>query len=194
MKLDIRRIVTFVEETRIEQGRPVDPAVRRAVAAAVVVNPYAGQYVEDLTELADGASELGNLLITRAIAALGVSVADIDSFGKAAAIGADGELEHGAALLHPNLGAPIRAAMEAGLSIIPSSKKRVGPGAPFDIPLGYKDAVYVRSHFDGIEVRIPGAPHADEIVVAIAITNGGRPLPRVGGLRKDEVARMDGLR
>jgi hypothetical protein len=194
MKLDIRRIVTFVEETRSEQGQPVDPPVRRAVSAAVVVNPYAGTFVEDLSGLANGATELGEILISRAIAALGVPVSEIDSFGKAAAVGADGELEHCAALLHPKLGAPIREAMEAGLSIIPSSKKRIGPGAPFDIPLGYKDAVYVRSHFDGIEVRIPGAPHANEVVVAIAITNGGRPLARVGGLRKEEVAQMDGLR
>ena len=190
----IRKIVTFVEETRMEQGRPVSPAIRRAVAAAVIENPYAGRYVADLTALYDLATPLGEMLVSRAITALGIKAASVESFGKAAAVGEDGEMEHAAALLHPKLGAPIRAALDGGASIIPSSKKRAGPGAIFDIPLGYKDAVFVRSHFDGIEVRIPGAPRADEIVVAIALTTGGRPLARVGGLQVSEVVGKDGLR
>jgi hypothetical protein len=190
----IRKIVTYVEETLMEQGQAVNPAVRRAVSAAVIENPYAGRYVEDLSPLFEISTPLGEMLVGRAIAALGVPGAAVESFGKAAAVGEDGELEHAAAVLHPKLGAPIRAALEGGASIIPSSKKRAGPGAIFDIPLGYKDAVYVRSHFDGIEMRVPGAPRANEIVVAIAVTTGGRPLPRVGGLQKHEVTGTDGLR
>lgn len=194
MILKIRRILSFVEETLKEQGQAVQPAIRRAVAAAVIENPYAGIFVDDLSPLYALATPLGEMLVARAIGLLGVPAADVHSFGKAAAVGEDGELEHAAAFLHPRLGAPIRAALGGGASIIPSSKKRAGPGAVFDIPLGYKDAVFVRSHFDGIEVRIPGAPKANEIVVAIGLTTGGRPLPRVGGLQRGEVVGKDGLR
>ena len=194
MKPRIRKIITFVEETLVEQGRPVDPPVRRAVSAAVVENPYAGRYEDDLTPMYDMATELGAMLSERAIRALGIEGTAVESFGKAAVVGEDGELEHAAALMHPKLGAPIRAAISGGMSIIPSSKKRAGPGTPFDVPLGYKDAVFVRSHFDGIEARIPDAPRADEIVVAVALTSGGRPHARVGGLQKDEVVGKDGLR
>lgn len=189
----IRRIVTFVEETRTEAGQMVDPAVRRAVSAAVIANPFAGRHVEDLTPLMEIGEALGELLTTRAIAALGIPGDQVHSFGKAAAIGEDGELEHGAALLHPRIGAPIRRLLGRGAALIPSSKKRCGPGAAFDLPLGHKDAAKVRSHFDGIEVRIPDAPRADEIVVAIGLTLGGRPLPRVGGLQLSEVKGEDGL-
>lgn len=194
MILAIRKIVTFVEETRIEQGQAVQPPVRRAVAAAVIENPYAGVFVEDLSPLYHLAMPLGEMLISRAIAALGVAAADVHSFGKAAAVGEDGELEHAAAFLHPKLGVPVRAALGGGVSIIPSSKKRTGPGAAFDIPLGFKDAAFVRSHFDGIEVRIPDAPKANEIIVAIAVTTGGRPLPRIGGLQREDAVGIDGLR
>ena len=116
----------------------------------------------------------------------------VESFGKAAAVGADGELEHAAAILHPKLGAPFREVLGKGAALIPSSKKRGGLGAPLDIPLGHKDAAYVRSHFDGMEVRVADAPRADEIVVAIAVTDSGRPHPRVGGLTKDEIKGEDG--
>jgi hypothetical protein len=109
-------------------------------------------------------------------------------------VGEDGELEHAAALLHPKLGAPLRAAVDKGAALVPSSKKRGGPGQPLDIPLGHKDAAYVRSHFDGMEVRINDAPRADEILIAVAITDSGRPLPRVGGLTADEAKGEDGLR
>jgi hypothetical protein len=109
-------------------------------------------------------------------------------------VGTDGELEHAAAILHPKMGAPLRAAVEKGAALVPSSKKRGGPGAELDVPLGHKDAAYVRSHFDGFEVRIPDAPRPDEILVAIAVTDSGRPLPRVGGLKADEIGGEDGLR
>lgn len=194
MRAKIRKIVTVVEETRTEMGRPVAPPVRRAAAVAVILNPFAGRYEEDLTDLIEIGAELGGLLTERAVAALGIEGGEAESYGKAAAVGENGELEHAAALLHPKLGAPVRAALGGGAALIPSSKKRGGPGVPLDIPLGHKDAAYVRSHFDGMEVRVADAPRADEIVLAVAVTDSGRPLPRVGGLTKDEIKGEDGLR
>jgi hypothetical protein len=194
MSANIRKIVTFVEETRSEMGRVVDPPTRRAAAVAVIENPCAGRYVEDLAELIAIGEELGALLTDRAVAALGIAGADAQSYGKAAAVGENGELEHAAAILHPKLGAPVRKALGKGAALIPSSKKRGGPGVALDIPLGHKDAAFVRSHFDGMEVRIADAPRANEIMVAVAITDSGRPHPRVGGLRHDEIKGEDGLR
>ncbi len=194
MKAEIRRIVTSVEETLIEGGQPVDPPIRRATATAVIRNPYAGRFVDDLSLLSDIGEELGDLLVRRAVAVLGIPGDRVHSFGKAALVGEDGELEHAAAILHPKLGTPFRQILGGGAALIPSSKKRGGIGAPFDVPLGHKDAARVRSHFDGIEVRVPDAPRADEIAVAIAVTDGGRPHPRVGGLAVSEIEGKDGLR
>ena len=194
MKTKIRKIVSFVEETRTEMGQPVNPPTRRAAAAAVIENPFAGKYVEDLTELMEIGEELGALLTECAVAALGIPGASAESYGKAAAVGENGELEHAAAILHPKLGTPVRKALGKGAALIPSSKKRGGPGVALDIPLGHKDAAFVRSHFDGMEIRINDAPRANEIVVAIAVTDSGRPLPRVGGLTKDQIKGEDGLR
>ena len=194
MRAQIRKIAIFVEETRIEMDRPVDPPTRRAATAAVIKNPFAGVYHDDLSLLMDIGEELGALLTEKAVAALGVDGAAVESYGKAAAVGENGELEHAAALLHPKLGAPVRKALGKGAALIPSSKKRGGPGVTLDIPLGHKDAAFVRSHFDGMEIRIVDAPRANEIVVAVAVTDSGRPLPRVGGLKKDEIKGEDGLR
>jgi len=194
MKARIRKIVTLVEETRTEMGRPVNPVTRRAAAAAVIENPFAGRYVEDLTELMEIGEELGSVLTERAVAALGIPGPAAESYGKAAAVGENGELEHAAAVLHPKLGTPVRKVLGKGAALIPSSKKRGGPGVALDIPLGHKDAAFVRSHFDGLEIRFNDAPRADEILVAIAITDSGRPLPRVGGLSKEQIKGEDGLR
>jgi hypothetical protein len=193
MSPEIRRIITIVEETLIEGGRPVDPPTRRAAAIAVIRNPYAGTFVEDLSALSAVGETLGDILPRRAVAALGIAGDQVESFGKAAAVGADGELEHAAAILHPKLGAPFRDVLGKGAALIPSSKKRGGLGVSLDIPLGHKDAARVRSHFDGMEVRVPDAPRADEIVVAIAVTDSGRPHPRVGGLTKDKIVGKDGV-
>jgi hypothetical protein len=194
MKAEIRKIVTIVEETRSEMGRAVDPPTRRAAALAVIRNPFAGRYIEDLTDLMTIGDELGQLLTERAVAALGIAGPAVQSYGKAAAVGEDGELEHAAAILHPKLGAPARKVLGGGAALIPSSKKRGGPGVPFDVPLGHKDAAFVRSHFDGMEVRVADAPRRDEIVVAVAVTDSGRPLPRVGGLAAADVKGENGLR
>ena len=194
MKANIRKLVTVVEETRVEMDRAVRPPTRRAVAVAVIENPFAGRYVDDLSPLIDVGEELGALLAARAVSALGIEGSTAESYGKAAAVGENGELEHAAAVLHPKLGAPVRKVLGKGAALIPSSKKRGGPGVALDVPLGHKDAAFVRSHFDGMEVRIPDAPRANEIMVAVAVTDSGRPHPRVGGLTKDEIKGVDGLR
>jgi len=194
MKAKIRKIVTVVEETLTEAGRAIEPPTRRAAAIAVIANPFAGRYVEDLAELIDVGEELGGLLAERAAKALGIDPTRIESYGKAAAVGESGELEHAAAILHPKLGAPFRKVLGKGAALIPSAKKRGGPGVTLDIPLGHKDAAFVRSHFDGMEVRVVDAPAADEILVAVAVTDSGRPLPRVGGLKVSEIKGEDGLR
>jgi len=194
MTAAIRKIVVMVEETREEMGKPIEPAARKAVAVAVIANPFAGRYVEDLEPLMAIGEALGDLLGRKAVAALGVPPAAIESYGKAAIVGEAGELEHAAAILHPRLGKPLRAAVEKGAALVPSAKKRGGLGAVIDVPLGHKDAAYVRSHFDGVEIRVPDAPRANEILVAVAVTDGGRPLPRIGGLTKDQVEGKDGLR
>ncbi len=194
MKARIRKLATFVEETRSEMGRAIEPPTRRAAAVAVIENPCAGKYVEDLSELMDIGEELGELLTQRAVAALGIAPTSAESYGKAAAVGENGEIEHAAAILHPKLGTPVRRVLGKGAALIPSSKKRGGMGVAVDIPLGHKDAAFVRSHFDGMEVRINDAPRANEILVAVAVTDSGRPLARVGGLTKDKIKGEDGLR
>jgi hypothetical protein len=194
VKTKIRKIVTFVEETHTEMGQPVNPPTRRAAAAAVIENPFAGKFVQDLSELMEIGEELGALLTERAVAALGIRGPSAESYGKAAAVGENGELEHAAAILHPKLGTSVREVLGKGAALIPSSKKRGGPGVPLDIPLGHKDAAFVRSHFDAMEIRVNDAPRANEILVAIAVTDSGRPLPRVGGLAKDQIKGEDGLR
>lgn len=194
MKAKIRKIAVYVEETQREMDREISPPTRKAAAIAVIENPCAGKYVEDLSELMAIGEELGELLTARAVAALGISGSSAESYGKAAAVGENGELEHAAAILHPKLGTPVRRVLGKGAALIPSSKKRGGMGVALDIPLGHKDAAFVRSHFDGMEVRINDAPRANEIMVAVAVTDSGRPLARVGGLTKDQINGEDGLR
>ena len=194
MKADIRKLVVTVEETHREAGRGVSPATRKAAAVAVIANPFAGKYVEDLTPLIDIGEELGGLLAKRAIAALGIEGGKAESYGKAAIVGEGGELEHAAAILHPKMGKPVREALVKGAALIPSAKKLGTMGTPIDVPLGHKDAAFVRSHFDAVEARVSDAPRANEIVVAVAVTDSGRPLPRIGGLQVSEIKGEDGLR
>jgi hypothetical protein len=190
----IRKVVVQVDETRIEMGRVVEPPVRRAVAMAVIANPFAGRYAENLEELTAIGEELGGLLGAQCVAALGIRPDQAQSYGKAAIVGESGELEHAAAILHPKMGATLRREVSSGAALVPSAKKMGGLGTAVDVPLGHKDAAYVRSHFDAIEARVSDAPRANEIVVAIAVTDGGRPLPRVGGLTVKEIKGQDGLR
>ncbi|MBB5411419.1 MULTISPECIES: amino acid synthesis family protein [unclassified Paraburkholderia] len=194
MAIRLRKLVVQVDETRIEMGQTVEPPARRAVAIAVIDNPYAGRYEAKLDALIEAGEELGALLGKRCVEALGIAPGEAQSYGKAAIVGEAGELEHAAAILHPKLGAPLRAAVEKGAALVPSAKKIGTLGTAIDVPLGHKDAAYVRSHFDAIEARVADAPRANEIVVAVAVTASGRPLPRIGGLQANEIKGEDGLR
>ena len=194
MTANIRKFVIQVDETRKEMGQTIDPPTRRAVAIAVIENPYAGRFSENLDELIAIGEELGALLGQKAVKALGIEPGQAQSYGKAAIVGESGELEHAAAILHPKLGAPLRVAVEKGAALVPSAKKRGTLGTAIDVPLGHKDAAFVRSHFDAVEARVSDAPRANEIVVAVAVTDSGRPLPRIGGLQASEVKGEDGLR
>ena len=194
MAAKIRKLIVQVDETRIEMGRPIEPPTRRALAMAVIENPCAGRYVEALDELIAIGEELGGLLGQKCVQALGIAPGQAQSYGKAAIVGEAGELEHAAAILHPKLGAPLRKAVEKGAALVPSAKKRGSLGTAIDVPLGHKDAAFVRSHFDAMEARVSDAPRADEIVVAVVVTDSGRPLPRIGGLQVSEIKGVDGLR
>ena len=194
MPAKIRKIIVQTDEVRVEMGRDVQPPVRKALAMAVIENPFAGRYVENLDELIAIGEELGGLLGARCVQALGIEPGQAQSYGKAAIVGEAGELEHAAAILHPKLGAPLRVAVEKGAALVPSSKKMGGLNTAIDVPLGHKDAAYVRSHFDAMEARVADAPRANEIVVAVVVTDSGRPLPRVGGLTASEIKGVDGLR
>ena len=194
MPAKIRKIIVQTDEVRVEMGRDVQPPVRKALAMAVIENPCAGRYVENLDELIAIGEELGGLLGARCVQALGIEPGQAQSYGKAAIVGEAGELEHAAAILHPKLGAPLRVAVEKGAALVPSSKKMGGLGTAIDVPLGHKDAAYGRSPFDAMEARVADAPRANEIVVAVVVTDSGRPLPRVGGLTASEIQGVDGLR
>ena len=190
----IRKLIVTVEETRREMARDVTPPTRKAAAIAVIENPFAGRHADSLEHLIAIGEELGELLTARAVAALGIEGRLAESYGKAAIVGEAGELEHAAAILHPKMGGPVRAALEKGAALIPSAKKMGGLGATIDVPLGHKDAAFVRSHFDAMEVRVADAPRANEILVAIVVTDSGRPNPRIGGLQATEIKGRDGLR
>jgi hypothetical protein len=190
----IRKLVVQMDEIRIQMGRPVEPPTRRAVAMAVIDNPFAGRYSDSLESLTTIGEELGQLLGARCVAALGIRPEQAQSYGKAAIVGEAGELEHAAAILHPKMGSTLRREVSSGAALVPSAKKMGGLGTAIDVPLGHKDAAFVRSHFDAIEARVSDAPRANEIVVAIAVTDSGRPLARVGGLQVHEIKGEDGLR
>jgi hypothetical protein len=173
----IRKIVTVVEEIVVEGGHPVEPSVRMAAAGAVIENPLAGRYTEDVSALVEAYCEpLGRLLAERALAALGGAV---EGYGKGALVGLRGEIEHGSAIIHNlRFGDRVREPVE-GTSLLPSAEKRGAGGAPLDIPLKHKLDHSVRSHHQTFEVRVPDAPAADEIVVWVALATSGRPHARL---------------
>ncbi|HCP15333.1 MAG TPA: peptide synthetase [Peptococcaceae bacterium] len=192
MEPKIRKIVTSVEEIRFEGFKELEKPIKKVSVAAVIKNPFAGQYAEDLSILTDIGEYLGGYLSKIAVDALGGS--PVQSYGKGAIVGEAGELEHCAAILHPKLGKPMREAIGGGKAIIPSAKKAGTPGTALDVPLHYKDAAFVRTHYDAMEVRLHDAPRGDEIVVVLAFTDGGRPHARIGGLQVSEIKGEDGLR
>ncbi len=194
MKSEIRKIIVQVDEVLKEGGQAVNPPTRRALAMAVIANPYAGKFSDNLDILMDIGEELGGLLGERCVKALGIKPEEAQSYGKAAIVGEAGELEHAAAILHPKLGAPLRKAVSKGAALVPSAKKQGTLGTAIDVPLGHKDAAFVRSHFDAMEARVSDAPRANEIVVAVVVTDSGRPQARTGGLQVQEIVGQDGLR
>ena len=192
--MEIRKYITVLEEIHSDGGRTMDPPGKRAASIAVIKNPFADEFVEDLTPLMDIGEELGGILGKMAVDALGIAPEKAESYGKAAIVGGKGEREHAAAILHPKLGKPFRDAVGGGKALIPSAKKVGGVGTEIDVPINFKDAAFVRSHFDAMTIRVDDAPRADEIVVALVVTDCGRPHPRIGGLKKEEAKLEDGLR
>lgn len=189
MGVTIRKWATFIEELHEEGGKPLARPLRRVAVAVVVKNPYAGRNPDDLSELIDLGEYLGDELMRRCQEALGTPV---EAYGKGGIVGEAGELEHIAAVLHPKFGAPTRGRV-GGISILPSVKKRGAMGASLDIPVHHIKAMLIRSHFDAVEIRVPDAPASDEILLALAVTDGGRPHARVGGLRVEDAIGEDGL-
>ena len=178
-ELQIRRVVTQVDEVHREMGKEIDPPARKSIAAAAIINPFAGKYVDDLEPMYDLGAQIGGYLARRAVEALGVKPANIQSYGKGAIVGTDGEIEHAAAILHPRFGKPVREAVEKGDDIIPSTKKMGGPGSSITMPLANKDSIWSFDHMDGAEISIVDAPRPNEIVVAVVVADCGRPLARV---------------
>jgi hypothetical protein len=212
--IEIRRILTQVEDIHHEFGPVASQPLRRGAIAVVLTNPYAGRYEPDIVPMMEALNPLGVDMARQLRAAMDVPAERIESYGKGAIVGSSGELEHGALWHVPGgyamrelLGwkgdraAYLRGEAEAGagqhgnaLAIVPSTKKVGGPGTALDVPLTHINAAYVRSHFDAIEVRVPGAPAWDEVVFILAMATGARVHNRVGGLKASDIAKWDGLR
>ncbi len=175
--MDIRKTV-LIKETIVADGlgKPCDP-ITRVAAVAVVKNPFAGRFAEDLSALFDIGGRLGEQLMGEAVAMLGGQPV---SYGKAAIVGVAGDLEHGGAVIHPKLGKPMRAAVGGGKALIPSNAKVAAVGASIDLPLGHKDEAWSFDHFDTMTVMVADAPRSDEILICMAVADGPRPHPRVG--------------
>ncbi|MBS3649453.1 amino acid synthesis family protein [Pseudaminobacter sp. 19-2017] len=189
----VRKFVTVVDEVLHENGPPPAQPQRRGAVLAVVENPFAGRYVEDIQPFMDDLRPLGLEMAQRLLKALGDDVSVIEGYGKGAVVGTAGELEHGA-LWHNPGGYAMREVLGDAKAIVPSTKKVGGPGIRIDIPITHINASYVRSHFDAIEVGINDAPRANEIVVILAMTTGPRIHNRAGGLQASEIKGEDGLR
>jgi hypothetical protein len=175
--LHIRKSLLLRETVTSEMGRAADRPIVRAVAMAVIGNPFAGRYVDDLTALFEAGRAIGEQLMPDLIRLLSQSPI---SYGKGAIVGVAGEFEHGGACIHPMLGKPMRAAVGGGKSVIPSNVKVAACGAGLDVPLGHKDDPWSFDHFDTVTVSMPDAPKPDEIVVVLAVADGGRLHPRCG--------------
>ena len=189
--MQIKRTLTFVEEIDLESGQRLDPPLRKVAVAAVIDNPFAGRFEHNLSLLTDASADIGRHICRIAVALL--SPHKPESYGKAAIIGLNGEQEHGVAMLTTVFGNVMREATGGGKAWISSMTKRAAPGVTIDIPLAHKDALYVRSHYDGITVALPGTPLPNEIAIICALANRGRPNHRVGGLASGDIKGEDGL-
>ncbi len=192
-ELAIRKTVLHVEEVRHDTGPPLARPVLKGWCAVVLRNPFAGRHEPELMWMMEAMKPVGLMVAERLLAGLGGDAEAVEAYGKGGLVGAEGELEHGA-LWHVAGGYAMRGLLGRALAIVPSMTK-VGPmGAPLDLPIHHRNAAYVRSHFDGITCVVPDAPRADEILFALAMTTGGRPHARVGGLRQEDIAQWDGQR
>lgn len=204
--VSVRKTVAYVEDIFHEGGPVAESPLRRGAIAAVITNPFAGRYVEDIASYMEELKPLGLSLAKRLLELIGGDVSEIESYGKGAIVGGEGELEHGA-LWHVPGGYAMRELLgwkspaegsggqpDNALAIVPSTKKIGSIGTSLDVPLTHINASYVRSHFDSIEIRVPDAPKANEIVVVLAMSTGARVHARVGGLAAGEISRWDGLR
>ncbi len=189
----IRKIATAIEEIRHEGGPPAAVPLLRGAAMAVIGNPYAGRYVEDIQPFMEDLKPLGLDLARRLLAALGGDPRRIEGYGKGTLVGAGGELEHGA-LWHAPGGYAMREVLGGAKAIVPSAKKVGGVGARLDVPVTHVNASYVRSHFDSMEVGLNDSPRADEMLVVLVMTTGPRVHSRSGGLEAAEIKGEDGLR
>ncbi|MGE0612236.1 MAG: amino acid synthesis family protein [Hyphomicrobiales bacterium] len=189
MHLKIRKFQTFVEESLAGDGG--EPNLRKVAVAAIIENPYAGRQVQDLKPLIDASAALGAKLARLGIEAMAPFGAQ--SYGKAGIVGTGGEQEHANALLTTTFANPLREALGGGKAWISSMTKQGGPGTVIDVPLASKDALYVRSHYDGMSLMFADAPLPNEVAVIICLANRGRLDARVGGLRYEDVKGEDGL-
>jgi hypothetical protein len=190
--VEVRKILSFVETVFSEAGQTADHPLRKVAIAAVVKNPYAGGYSSDLSRLIDESGELGTRIATLAVEALGDDAPQ--SYGKGAVVGTAGEQEHGVACLTTVYGNAMRESVGGGKAWVSSLTKRAAPGVQIDIPLAHKDALFVRSHYDGMTITLHDAPLEDEIVVICCVSNGPRLNERVGGPSADSIIGEDGLR
>jgi hypothetical protein len=193
MKLEIRRLLSFCDHKDVEAGKRHNEPLRKVTAVAIVANPYAGRYVEDLGDAIKASVEVGHVLAKLATEAMGPYKAT--SYGKGGVVGLGGELEHANAMLTTTFAAPLRDALGGAEAWIPSFTKLAAPGATIDVPLAHKDALYVRSHYDGVTITLPSdAPAADEVALIVCLANRGRLNARVGGLAARDIGGKDGLR
>ncbi|MGM4932298.1 amino acid synthesis family protein [Tardiphaga sp. 619_E2_N8_5] len=193
MKLDIRRLLCFTDHKEVEAGHRHEQPLRRVAAVAIVANPYAGRYVEDLSEAIAASVDVGAVLAKLAVEAMGSY--KVESYGKGGVVGLGGELEHANAMLTTTFATPLREAVGGAEAWIPSFTKLAAPGCLIDVPLAHKDALYVRSHYDGISVTLPpDAPATDEVALIVCLANRGRLNARVGGLNARDIGGKDGLR
>ncbi|MGM4907352.1 amino acid synthesis family protein [Tardiphaga sp. 866_E4_N2_1] len=193
MKLDIRRLLCFTDHKEVEAGHRHEQPLRRVAAVAIVANPYAGRYVEDLSEAIAASVDVGAVLAKLAVEAMGSY--KVESYGKGGVVGLGGELEHANAMLTTTFATPLREAVGGAEAWIPSFTKLAAPGCLIDVPLAHKDALYVRSHYDGVSVTLPpDAPAADEVALIVCLANRGRLNARVGGLNARDIGGKDGLR
>jgi len=189
----IRKRVVTVEEIFHEGGPVADKPQRRAAALAVIHNPFAGNFVQEIAGFMEDLNPLGLDMAKTLVSALGGDPKAVEGYGKGAIVGESGELEHGA-LWHVPGGYAMREILGGAKAIVASTKKVGGPGTRLDVPITHINASYVRSHFDAMEVGIPDAPRADELVLALVMTTGPRVHARVGGLKASEIRGEDGLR